>query len=233
MKKLIAVALLVCSAVTLNAQVQGKNFIDMNYIEVAGYNKTEVTPDKIFINFRINEADTKGRISVAQLERDVIAAFRRIGIDVQNKLTVSDMSSGFKKYLLRGQDVMNSKDYTVEVGSAAVASQVFDELDKAGVANASVQRVDHSDMENIIIQSRAAAVRNAQAKARALAEAVGQKAGRALYIQDIDRTYSPVVYRAAVVKSTVLGEAAGGGDSSLEFEDITVESNVTVCFALE
>ena len=233
MKKLIIAVLLVCSAAVANAQ-WGKNFIDQNYIEVAGYNKTEVTPDMIFINFQINEADTKGKVSVDKMEKDIISSLQRLGIDVQKKLTINDMSNSMKKYLLKKQDVMNSKEYILEVNSAAMASRVFGEFDKAGIANASVQRIDHSDIDNLRIESRAEAVQNARAKATALAGAVGQTAGKALYIQDVERTYRPA-YNSMMVKSIAYDSAAGGGASepSLEFEKINIESNVTVYFILE
>jgi hypothetical protein len=85
------------------ATAQTKNFIDLPYIEVEGYADTSVTPNEIFIRIVISERDTKDRTSVEGLEAKMVAAFKSLGINTEKELTVNDMASNFRSYLLKAK----------------------------------------------------------------------------------------------------------------------------------
>ena len=62
-----------------------------------------MTPDEFYLQIVINERDSKGRISVESQQRDMIAALRRLGVDVEKQLKVANLSSEFfKKKYFRG-----------------------------------------------------------------------------------------------------------------------------------
>ena len=206
---------------------------NQNYIEVTGYNKAEVAPDEIYIAFQINEADTKGRTSVSDQERSMVNALRNLGIDIENQLTVKDMSSNFKKYILRRTDVQMSRDYQLKVPDAQTAASVFAALEGVGIANASISKAEYSKIDEFVLDNKVAAMKNAQEKAVKLAGAIGQTTGKAIYIQDFERTYR--AYAANVMTKSMSADMATGAEMApgIEFEKITVESNVTVRFLLE
>ena len=52
----------------MNIFSQEKNFIDLPYLETSAKCDTLVTPDRIFLKIVISEKDTKGKISVEELE---------------------------------------------------------------------------------------------------------------------------------------------------------------------
>ena len=96
MKKLL---ILILFSLITNRFAQTKNFIDQPYIESVPKVDTLVTPDKIFINILITELDSKGKISVEELEFHMETRLKALGINTKEKLTLNDLASNFKKYL--------------------------------------------------------------------------------------------------------------------------------------
>ena len=60
---------------------------------------------------------------------------------------------------------------------------VFDELQANGISNASLSQSTRSDLRELQAQVRVKAMRNAQITASELAAALGQRIGKAIYIQ--------------------------------------------------
>ena len=177
MKKLmIAAAALLLSAPLF---AQEKNFIDQPYLEVNGRAEMEVAPDEIYVHITINEQDSKGKVTVLQQEKDMVRRLKDLGIDVEKKLVVQDMSSD----LFKRKDVSTSKTYQLEVNSATQLAHVFQALQAVGISDASIERTDVSNMDELRQQVRAAAAKAAQQNAQVLASALGQKAGKALFLQ--------------------------------------------------
>ena len=86
---------------TLNTNGQSKNFLDKAYIETTAKVDTLVVPDRIYLSIRITEKDTKDRTSVEELENKMNAKLKSLGIDTKKQLSLSDVTSNFKKYFLR------------------------------------------------------------------------------------------------------------------------------------
>jgi uncharacterized protein YggE len=234
MKKMIF-ALAVTAAVSTGARAQqGVSIVEnQNYIEVVGYQKAEVAPDEIYIDFQINEADSRGRVSIDNQEREMIRALQALGVDIEKQLTIRDMSSDFKKYILRRTDIQASRSYELKVADAQAAASALSALGKVNVANTSISRAEYSKIEEFTLQNKVAAMKNAQEKAAMLAGAIGQTVGKAIFIQDFEVGYRP--YQASMMTKSMDVAAFGTEESlpSVEFEKITVESRVTVRFRLE
>jgi uncharacterized protein len=152
----------------LLGQSQTKNFIDQPYIEVSGKADSLVTPNEIFIKIIISEKDTKNRSSVEELETKMIAALKALGIETEKDLTLSDMTSNFKFYILKGADILKTKEYVLKVHDAMTTAKVFKVLEDLDISNTSIDRVDHTDLDNIKNLVRIKAMENAK-KAKAVA----------------------------------------------------------------
>ena len=222
MKKLmIAAAALLLSAPLF---AQEKNFIDQPYLEVNGRAEMEVAPDEIYVRITINEQDSK-----LQQEKDMVRRLKDLGIDVEKKLVVQDMSSD----LFKRKDVSTSKTYQLEVNSATQLAHVFQALQAVGISDASIERTDVSNMDELRQQVRAAAAKAAQQNAQVLASALGQKAGKALFVQDYSYSARPYA-NIMMAKSAVMDMAAEATAApTLEFEKIKIEHSVMVRFVLE
>ena len=227
MKRMMIVVAALLMASPLFAQQ--KTFLDQPYIEVTGRAEMEVAPDEIYVRITINEQDSKGKTTVLQQEKDMVRRLKDLGIDVDKKLVVQDMMNAQLK-----KDVATSKSYRLEVNSATQLAHVFQALQTIGISDAAVERTDVSNMDELRQQVRGASAKAARQNAEILAAALGQKVGKAIFVQDnsyYSRPYSNVVL-TRTMKVADAGVAATAAPT-LEFQKITIDHSVLVRFMLE
>ena len=229
MKRLILWAVAVLVALPAAAQMQ-EAF--PSYVQVYGRAEKEITPDEFYLQIIINERDSKGKISVESQQRDMIAALKKLGVDVDRQLKVANLSSEFFK---KKSSVATAK-YQLQLGSSAEVARVWQSLDELGISNVSILKVSHSKIDQYKEEVRVEAIRNAQRNAATLAEAIGQKVGRCFYIYDSNSNVLPTVYDNAVLmrsaKATGVVEMQAEEDP-LEFKTLRLEYGVQAKFVLE
>ncbi|MGV3586755.1 MAG: SIMPL domain-containing protein [Adhaeribacter sp.] len=222
---------------TFISQAQTKNFLDQSYLEVAGSADTLVTPNEIYIKILITEKDTKDKSSVEEQEVKMVNALQNLGIPIEKALTTSDMVSNFRNYLLKGKEVLKSKQYILKVGDAGTASQVFISLEKLGISNTSIDRVDHSNLEGIKNIMRTKAMENARARAVALTKPLKQNIGPAIHIIDNEAYNIRQQLQGRLEEVVVRGYSSQGKlkeeSPKIEFEKINVTTNINVKFTLK
>ncbi len=218
---------------TISGQTSIKNFIDQNYIEVVGKSEMEITPDLVYIKVNINEKDTKNKVSITELEKSMISTLEKVGIDLSKDLLIKDISSNFKYYLLIKNEILLSKEYQILVHDGKTAGQVFLELEKIGISNVSIDRLDHTKIEQFRKESKINAITAAKDKAGYLSEAVGQSCGRAIYIQELDNVAN--ISRSSNTISIRGASAIYGSNApvNIDFEKIKIEYSVLCRFELK
>lgn len=230
-KQILILALLLVAAIV---QAQDKNFIDQNYIEVTGVAYKEVVPDEIYLNIQINEKDSKGKESLADVEQRMLAKLEEIGIDLKEQVTLNDLASNFQFYLLKRTDIFASKEYTVKVGSAALAGDVITGMADIGISNVSLDRVSYSKEEELKMEVKLMAIRNAKEKANLLVNAVDRQLGTVLHIQDFD---NPVINRNVAYEMKIRGNTSALYGSraaqNIDFDKLRVDTTIQVKFAIE
>lgn len=220
-------------SVFILAQAQTKNFIDQPYIEVSGSADTLVTPNEIYIQILISERDTKNRISLEDLENNMVNGLKSLGIDTEKDLTASDIASNFRFYLLKNKDILKSKEYELKVKNATTAMRVFMKLEDLGISNASIDRADHSEYDMIKNMMRSKAIKNAKEKATALTKPLNQVAGPAIFISDNESSGSFLSGKVAGLQ--IRGVASLKEDRQLpniEFKKMKVEATISAKFTL-
>ena len=229
MKRLILLAVAALVAFPAAAQMQEAY---PSYIQTNGRAEMEITPDEFYLQIIINERDSKGKISVESQQRDMVAALKRLGIDVDKQLKVANLSSEFFK---KNTSVASAK-YQLQLGSSAEVGQVWQALSDLGISNVSILKVSHSEIGRYKEQVRIEAVRNARQNAETLAEAIGQRVGKCFYIYDSNSDVLPVMYDNAMLmrsaKAYSTAETAVE-EEPLEFKTIRLEYNVQTKFVLE
>lgn len=182
---LFAVAAVLCCITTVSAQeITLQN--GQEYVEVSVRVNKDVVPDELFIDITINEKDNKGKISVEQQQEQMIKALEKLGIDTRENLTVKDMGSSLKTYALKRDNIFESRDYTLKVPTAALASQAIETLNRLQIARVAIGKVSISDSleretKNALLTE---AAQKAKENAEILAKAVGSTIGKAIYIQN-------------------------------------------------
>lgn len=229
MKKLIAMAVVALMALPAAAQMQEAY---PSYIQVTGRAEKELTPDEFYLQIVINERDSKGKISVESQQRDMVAALRKLGVDVEKQLKMANLSSEFFK---KNTSVAMAK-YQLQLGSSGEVAKVWQALDGLGISNISILKVTHSQLDKYKQEVRLAAMRNARESAQEMAGAIGQTIGKCFYIYDSNSNVLPVMYDNAVLmrsaKATADAESAAEEDP-LEFKTIKLEYGVQAKFVLE
>lgn len=219
--------------ITVIGSAQGpKNFIDQNYIEVTGKAEMEITPDEIYLNITIKEVDNKGKQSVELLENKMFEVLKKL--KVADNLTMKDLASNFESYWLKKDDIFTSKQYELLVHDAQTAGATIRELEKIGISNIGIDRVDHSKIEDFRRQVKVNAVKAGKEKASDLAAAAGQSIGRALYIRENESFYGPVRNSNMMMmakRSDALSEVVEVPD--IQFEAIRLSYNVQLYFELK
>lgn len=214
---------------------QNKNFIDQPYIEVSGTADTLVTPNEIYIRILLSEKDSRDRVSIEDLEQKMVDALKGLGLDIEKDLTTSDMTSNFKFYLLKSKDVIKTKIYTLKVKDAVTASQVFIKLEEIGISNTSIERVDHSDIDNIKNLMRTKAISDAKERAIALTKSLNQTVGIAIHIVDAENINQQLQGKVSGIQIRGMAKFANGYNElpKIEFEKIRIVSNMNVKFILK
>jgi hypothetical protein len=194
-------------------------------------------PDNIYITIILNEADRKNKKSTEELEITLEQTLKKLNIDTQKDLSLLDYNSDFKKYFLKGQNILKTKNYSLLVNDAVTAGKVLAELENVAISNVEISKTEYSKAEELIETLKSSAILKAKRYANKLANPIGQKIGKAIFISD----------NSSTVLSSLQGQVAGvqiRGASSLygsratepilvDFQKLKFESQVSVKFTLE
>lgn len=235
MKNILFVLLIMISA-TVFGQNGEKNFIDQNYIEVTGKAVMQIIPDEIYLKILINEKENRGK-SLIELENSMIAKLQEIGIETNKDFSIIDYTSNFKDYWIVKSDIVLTKEYQLLVRNAKVAGKVFQELQKLGISNISIDRIENSKIQEYRQEVKINAIKAARGKANSLAIAIDQTIGKAIYIQELDNNYmNRMAGKAAGMQiraANSITSIANSQEPEIEFEKIELDYSVIVRFELK
>ncbi|MDR1517988.1 MAG: SIMPL domain-containing protein [Dysgonamonadaceae bacterium] len=218
------------------AQTGGKNFIDQNYIEVTGKAELEIVPDLIYLKISLSDKENKDKLPLAAMEQKMTDKLAEIGVDLDKDFSLVDFSSNLQSYWLKANAVQLTKQYQLIVHDSKTLQKVFFEFQQMGISGVSIEKLDHTHIEQYRKDAKVMAVKAAKEKAKLLAEAVGQSIGAALYIQEADsqipRLSSNVALRGVSSNAKIIGYGVAAEPSDIEFEKIKIESAILVRFQL-
>ena len=233
MKRIFLTFLILVCAKSLS---QTKNFLDLPYIETSAKVDTLVIPDRIYLNISITEKDTKGKISVEELETKMNEKLKSIGIVTEKQLTLNDLSSNYKKYFLKQQDILKNKNYTLLVYNAKIAGKVIIALEEIEISNVNLEKTEYSKAEEMILILKSEAILKAKNQAISMTKPLNQKVGSAIYISDFSNIVNMLSGRVAGIQirgARSLEEKDKYEPINIEFEKIKIETEVKATFKLE
>lgn len=235
MKKIL---LLATFFISITAFSQEKNFIDQPYLEVQGKADTLVTPNQIYIDVLISEKDTKGKKSVEELESEMLAKLKSLGIDTEKNVTMQDMMSNYKKFFLKQTDIQKAKSYSILVYDAKTTAKVFIGLEEVGLSNVTIDKLEHSEDKKLQLLMNTKAMENAKGNAVSFTKPLGQKVGKALLInQNKNNAYrgsgDQLRIRGVALQEVAYKMKSQDYNENIEFEKINISSEIGVRFALE
>lgn len=225
--------LLLFSLFFTNGFSQIKNFIDQPYLETNAKADTLVTPDNIYLTILLTEKDSKGKISVEELENKMALHLKSLGINLEEQLKLSDLASNFKKYFLKQQDILKSKSYSLLVHDAITTGKVIIGLEKIGISNVHLEKLEYSKLEDLKLILRSKAVLKAKMQGEALLTPVNQKLGQIIHLVDYNRQIHRTLDERIMVSKKYSENDKFEEPIDIQFDKIKVQSEINVKFIIE
>jgi len=201
---------------------------------------TEVTPDKITLSILLTESNSKGKISVEQLEKRLETVLKSNNIDTKNQLKLVTLSSDFRDFFLKKTDIYKTKNYELEINDANLAGKILRDLESQEISNVTLLKTEYTKLEQLKIQLKSKAVLKAKKQAEQMANALNQNLGKAIFVSDLETDITGIEgylpgLNTRIKKAEYIGyrEAYEEDKFRVEFNNIKVKAFVTVYFRLE
>lgn len=216
----------------IKSQEGTKNFIDQPYIEVNGKAEMDIIPDEIYLKIVISEKDNKYKLSIAELDKKLLSGLQAVGVDVSKDLSLMDLSSNFRSQLILKDEIVLSKAYELRLHSGQMVGKVARELEKSGISNISIIKIDHSKLETLRKEVKANAIKAAKSNAEVLSSSIGQQIGKALFVQE---QYFNVMQANMYMDKRSFGAMSVDevAEMPVDFEKIKLETTILVRFELK
>jgi len=230
MRKLFALAFVALFSLTAVAQQ-----VDLRKkITVNGTAETEVTPDIIYLSISLKEYlkdnNSKKKVEITTLENQLYNAVQSAGIPKEN-LMINNLSSyNIVTEKKKNPDFLVSKQYRLKVTDLNKWNAIMGSIDPKGIAYTNIESYDYSRIEVLKKELKIKAIQAAKAKATYMVEALGNKLGGVLDIQEVNNEVFPQQnYRAStmMMKSADMESAA-----EIDFKKIKLNYVVNTIFEI-
>ena len=235
--------LLVATALLMfNAFAQTERNPYPRTIVVSGSAEMEIVPDEIYVYVDLKEYDKKssGKVTLDKIRQDFLTAVRSLGIP-DSLVSVAGYGghnwNPWWRKKNRKDELYASISYQIKLRNTAQVDQLVDKLDDAATQNFYIQRTSHSRLAEYRKQLKMQAVRAAKEKAGYLAEAVNERVGEAVTINEPNEFYQPY-YGNAVANTMMRSQAPveqeqAADQPQADFKKMKLKYDVTVVFALK
>lgn len=243
MKTIISTILIFCF---MNMQVFGQQeTIKQKTINVSGVAEMEIVPDEIYVNVQLREYDRKGggKVDLESIKSEFLKSALSIGlkesdISVQNYQTYDQNYWWTRKNKKKNPDMKAGITYEIKMATTRKMDELVQKLDDEATENFYISRVDHSKLQEFKKQLKIQAVQVARDKANYLAEAINEKAGEAITINEPNEmSIYPQPMFANVRAMGMQSMDAGGGQPetapNIDFKKLKLKFEVTAVFALK
>ncbi|MXV13725.1 SIMPL domain-containing protein [Hufsiella ginkgonis] len=233
MKRLAAIiclSIISFTAFSQNADLRRK-------IEVNGNAEAEVTPDIIYFGISLKEyfkdSSNKKKVEIEELEKQLQAAVIAAGIPKENFM-INNVSSYSYQVKKKDPGFLARKQYTIKVTDLSRFNDLVSAVDPRGIESTNIEKFDYSKIQTLKRELKVKAVQAAKEKAAYMAEAIGEKVGSALELQEINNEYYPQpVYRQSNVMMKTEMMAADAASPEIDFQKIKLNYQVRAVFELK
>jgi uncharacterized protein YggE len=230
MRKLIVLAFI--ALFSMNAIAQQ---VDLRKkISVSGTAEQEVTPDIIYISISLKEYlkdnNSKKRVDITDLESQLYNAVKQAAIPKDN-LTINNLS-GYANATekKKNPEFLASKQYLLKVTDLNKFNAIIAGVDPKGIAYTNVESYEYSKIESLRKELKIRALQAAKSKASYLLEALGNKLGNAIDIQEVNNEQFPQpMYRSNVM---MMKSADVQAPAELDFKKIKLSYVMNAVFEI-
>lgn len=207
-------------------------------INVSGSAEQEVTPDIIYLSISLKEYfkdnNSKKRVDITELEKQLYNAVLKAGIDKENLMVNNISSYNYATEKKKNPDFLASKQYRLKVTDLNKWNEIIGSVDAKGVAYTNIDSYDYSGIEALKKELKIKALQAAKAKAAYMVEALGEKLGGVIDIQEVNNeVYPQVMYRSNMMMKSEMADMAGAGAPELDFKKIKLNYVVNTVFEIK
>jgi uncharacterized protein YggE len=241
MKKLITSILITTLWLSASAQ-NNENIQRQKQINVTGVAEMEIVPDEIYVQITLREYVKKGsaKTNIETIRNNFIKAALGVGIPetdimVQGYQGWDGNYWWYKKNRNKNPDMMASITYQVKLGNTKKMDELVQKLDDEATENFSIARVSHSKLQEFKKQLKIQAVKAAREKANYLAEAIGEKAGEAIMINEPNEVgnFPQPMYANMMMKESANARDEAAPEANIDFKKMKLQFEVSATFALK
>lgn len=206
------------------------------FIEVVGSAEKEIIPNEIYLDIFLKERVENGnKISLDFLENQLKITLKNIGIS-ENNLFISDINAVLSKTGWFTKEVLSTAKYNLKIESSKKLKQLFDCLEELKITEVNITKATHSNIIALQKENRIAAIKAAKEKATYLLNAIDEKVGNPIKINEIEAKHQ----NYAFANTLQVGRYETSGVSKIrqsksivQFEEIVLKSSVYVKFKIE
>ena len=246
MKQLIIIASIIFIATATNAQqpIFANNPFPKK-ITVSGSAEMEIVPDEIYVNVQLKEYQKRGeeKKDIQTIKKQFLESYKAVGIpdSVISIVSFTGDNPFFWKKRKKDPDLFTSITYQVKFKTSELMDKLVEKLDDDATQSFLIVSVNHSKMTEYRRQLKIAAVKAAKDKGIYLTDAIGEKLGEAITINEpnenhiIRRELYGAVQGVNVLRSqAIVSNVNDSADqSAIDFKKMKLRFEVEVVFALK
>jgi predicted secreted protein len=202
----------------------------------------EIIPDEIYVQVDLKEYEKKGqgKINIENIKRNFLDNVKAIGIpDSLVSIAAYDGFGGnpWLRKKNKKNELLASISYQIKIKTSKQLDDLVDKLDDEATTNFYIQRTSHSKLTELRKQLKIQAIKAAKEKAQYLTEAINEKAGEAVTINEPTEYYQPYynTMRSNVMmkEQAMAGDMAAANGNPVDFRKMKLRYDVTVVFAVK
>jgi uncharacterized protein YggE len=233
MKKLLSFAIVVLLSTSALAQQPDLR----RKITVSGSADSEVTPDIIYLSISLKEYlkdnNSKKKVSISELETQLFNAIVKSGIEKEN-LMINDISSyNYALEKKKNPDFLASKQYRLKVDNLNKWNSIVSALDPKGIAFTHIESYEYSKIEELKKELKIKALKAAKEKAMYMVEALGEKLGAVIDIQEVNNEYYPQPMYKTLMAVQADGNRENETSPEIDFKKIKLSYVVNTVFEIK
>jgi uncharacterized protein len=211
-------------------------------ITVTGSAEMEIIPDEIYVQVDLKEYDKKGqgKIGIDKIKQDFLNTVKTLGIP-DSLVSIAGYDGNnwnpWWRKKSKKDELYASISYQIKLKTSKQVDDLVDRLDDNATQNFFIQRTSSSKMEELRKKLKIEAIKAAKEKAGYLAEAIDERLGVAVTINEPMEYYTPYVQNFRMANKAMVAEGVVAGVDTaatpVDFEKIKLKYDVTVIFALQ
>jgi len=232
MKHLIASIIFICITATLFAQTTEYY---QKKISVTGTAEMEIVPDEIYFRIVLKEYQKdKNKVPIDKLEKELNQAIVSAGI-AKEDFTIEQVSGiSWSKKKKDDAELYNSKSFIVKVSTPGKIDELLNKVNPESIYSIEIRNYSHSKIEEYKKQLKIAAIKAAKAKAIYLLEAIDEKIGVVIEVNEEGTVYGGFNMIESEISNTSYEYSTSNSEpAAIGFQKIKLQFKIYATFAIQ